>query len=116
MTRSKFTKMIVELMSKIINDGVEVILDYGMRSKIEQYFLYARGLSRCDGFVKLSKHQAGLAIDIYFVVNDKIDWGYETPQAQEWANKYHDIWVGMGGDAVIQWDMGHYQATKEISQ
>lgn len=46
----------------------------GLRTAQEQYQLYMAGASQCDGFVKLSKHQSGEAVDLIpFVGNKAID-------------------------------------------
>ena len=92
----------------MVDDDVDFIIDYVLRSKEEQKRLFDKGLSKCDGTIKMSDHQKAQAVDIYFVVNDKIDFGFESPEAKDYAKKYHDLWVEMGGQPVIIWDLCHY--------
>jgi hypothetical protein len=98
----------------MIADGREPFMDYCLRSAQEQKVLFDAGLSKCDGYKILSAHQKGLALDIYFVVRDIVDFGYETPEAKEYAAQYHDLWVAMGGRELISWDLCHYEGTTNI--
>ncbi len=55
-------------------------LDYGipqyggMRTAEEQSQLFIDNKSKCDGFIKKSYHQTGLAVDIYAYVDGKASW------------------------------------------
>lgn len=109
MTRSDFTAKISQLLYKMIDDGEKPILDFAMRSAAEQKRLFDKGLSKCDGVKKISRHQAGLAVDIYFVIDGQIDFGFVTQKAKENAGKYHDFWVSIGGQPVISWDLPHFE-------
>lgn len=111
MTRSEFTRKMAQLILIMIKDKHIPIEDYVMRSKVEQFFLFSLGRSKCDGFTRISRHQAGLAKDIYFVINRRICFDYNrSPLAKRLAVKYHKLWVEMGGRPMIQWDKGHYAA------
>jgi hypothetical protein len=92
----------------MIEDGVDYILDYVLRSKEEQKRLFDLGLSKCDGTKILSAHQKGLAVDIYFVINGVIDFDFKSQEAKDYSKKYHDIWVSLGGKPVIEWDNCHF--------
>jgi hypothetical protein len=108
MKRVEFAKKFFILTSHMVEDGVDYVIDYVLRSQEEQKRLFDKGLSKCDGFKILSAHQKGLAVDIYFVVNGKIDFGFTSQEAKDYSKKYHDIWASMGGQPVIEWDHCHY--------
>ena len=44
----------------------------GMRTAEEQNELFKAGLSKCDGYEKLSYHQSGKAVDFYGWVQDAL--------------------------------------------
>lgn len=46
----------------------------GKRTPEEQYNLFAVGLSNADGYKKKSRHQYGLALDVYAYVDGKASW------------------------------------------
>lgn len=47
-------------------DGIDLTIPWmgGKRKADEQNALFLKGVSKCDGFEKLSNHQSGLAIDV----------------------------------------------------
>jgi hypothetical protein len=95
----------------MVFDGNSPVIDYALRSSEEQQRLFKQGLSKCDGVTKLSNHQRGLAADIYFVVtkpDGTIFTDYDFKETFDLAMKYHDIWVEMGGNKVISWDLPHF--------
>jgi len=103
MTRVEFTKNICSLISEMIAEGEQPILDYVKRSDEEQMHLYQEGKSKCDGIKIRSRHQSGLAADIYFVeggklVMPKAGYGY-----------WHEVWEKKGGKPEITWDRGHFE-------
>jgi peptidoglycan L-alanyl-D-glutamate endopeptidase CwlK len=49
----------------------------GYRTPYTQNCLFRDNKSKCDGFVKLSKHQSGNAFDIYAYVDGKASWDYD---------------------------------------
>jgi hypothetical protein len=100
--------MLFILLSYMVDDNVDFIIDYVLRSKEEQKRLFDKGLSKLDGTTKISDHQKGQAVDIYFVVNDKIDFGFESSEAKDYAKKYHELWEEMGGQPMIEWDKPHF--------
>jgi len=46
----------------------------GMRDKDTQNGLFRAGKSKADGYVKLSNHQSGQALDFYAYVDGKASW------------------------------------------
>ena len=48
--------------------------DGGVRTAARQLELCEAGKSKCDGFVKRSKHQDGKALDVYAFVDGKASW------------------------------------------
>ena len=46
----------------------------GLRTAEDQNYLYQRGVSQRDGYVKESYHQSGKAFDIYGYVEGKATW------------------------------------------
>ena len=49
----------------------------GIRTKQEQHQLFKDGLSKCDGYEKISKHQSGNALDVYAFVDGAASWEEE---------------------------------------
>lgn len=49
----------------------------GLRLDVEQNDLYLQGASSCDGYIKISEHQHGKALDFYAFVNGKSSWNEE---------------------------------------
>jgi len=103
-THVEFTRALNILLSNMLANGERPILDYCKRSAEEQNRLFKEGKSKCDGYKKISKHQQGLAVDIYFVGLDgkltdpKLGWEY-----------WHNIWEGLGGRKMIEWDKMHFE-------
>ena len=103
MNRIEFTKKLAALLSQMVFAGEMPILDYVKRSAEEQKRLFALGLSKCDGVKKISKHQIGLAADIYF------QDGKELVDPVCGLEYWHKIWSEMGGVKMIEWDKGHFE-------
>ena len=51
--------------------------DGGLRSAERQNDMFFMGLSKCDGYKRLSKHQSGKALDVYAYVDGKASWDTE---------------------------------------
>lgn len=49
----------------------------GKRTHFDQRELFDRGASKCDGTKIKSKHQSGLALDVYAYVDGKASWDTE---------------------------------------
>ena len=85
----------------------------GKRTHIEQRELFDRGASKCDGTRLKSKHQSGLALDVYAYVDGKASWdtGHLTSVAVamlQAANRlgYKLSWGGLWTRFV---DMPHFE-------
>ena len=112
MNRRDFTKKISTLILEMIADGNYPVIDYALRSREEQKRLYDLGASKCDGEVKISAHQKGMAMDIYFVVTREdgtVHIDYDYKETSDLAVKYHARLVQMGGEPMIDWDKCHYE-------
>jgi len=46
----------------------------GLRTISDQQELFKKGLSKCDGIKNVSKHQSGLAFDIFAYKDNKASW------------------------------------------
>ena len=49
----------------------------GVRTKEVQNKLFTEGLSKADGYVKLSNHQSGNALDFYAYVDGQASWQHD---------------------------------------
>ena len=48
--------------------------DGGLRTADRQRELFDKGVSKCDGFIRKSRHQSGLALDFFAYVDGKASW------------------------------------------
>ncbi len=107
--RDQFTRELASLLQYMLNEGDTPILDFVKRSTEEQARLFAAGLSKCDGVKIVSKHQSGLAADIYLLDMDGklVNWN----SVPEKSSKYHAFWdsCSCSGRMVIEWDRGHFE-------
>ena len=87
----------------MIDEGENVIVDYCKRSVEEQLRMFQNRLSKCDGTIKISKHQRGMAVDLYFVVAGEL-----LPPFKGWKY-WHDKWEETGGSPMIEFDKGHFE-------
>jgi peptidoglycan L-alanyl-D-glutamate endopeptidase CwlK len=86
----------------------------GRRTNAEQFVLFNKGASKCDGYKKKSYHQTGKAFDVYAFVRGKATWEqkYYEPIArhlQEFAKKEYSVRLEWGGDWRSFIDMPHFQ-------
>ena len=104
--RQSFNIAFVKLLNAMVEAGEIPLVDFVKRSNEEQARLFKAGLSHCDGVNKRSKHQTGMAVDIYLTDADGRlkDWTMNGL-----AVKYHSYWESLGGQPAIQWDLGHYE-------
>lgn len=101
---------IVLKMVKIGNkNGLDVQIACGTRSAAQQDELYAQGRTRPGSIVTNAKggqslHNIGLAVDLYFLVGGKADWG---------VGKYLKLW-DLIKDSVpeVEW-AGNWKSFKE---
>lgn len=108
-----FTQKIVELLQFMIANGDNPVIDYCLRSKEEQLRLFSQGrkfengkwiivdkskvVTYCDGYNITSKHNLGLAVDIYLTDNKGnilFNWNIDK------ANFYHKKWKELGGKSL----------------
>ena len=59
-----FRGKIVLLMTRLAEQGIKHTITETRRGYLAQAGYFAKGTSKCDGWKKLSMHQAGLAVDI----------------------------------------------------
>jgi D-alanyl-D-alanine dipeptidase len=105
MTRHIFTMLICDLLQDMRAEGLKPFIDFCKRSDEEQKRLYLQGSSKCDGIIKVSQHQRGKAVDIY-LLDDKgklVQWDHDLAAA------WHRHWEDMGGEPMIEWDLGHFE-------
>ena len=105
MTRHEFSMLACDLLQDMEKMGYEPFIDYVKRSDDEQKSMYLRGLSKCDGIIKVSQHQLGRAVDILFMDYKQLT----DAQLKERHTIFHDWWDARGGSPRIDWDMGHYE-------
>ncbi len=103
MSRVEFTINIVALLHQMLLLGEHPIIDYCKRSDEEQAHLYIKGKSQCDGIKKISKHQTGRAMDIYFIADSKL-----CDPLMGWDH-WHEVWKSWGGEPILDWDKGHFE-------
>lgn len=91
--------------------------DGGLRTAQEQFKLYSRNLTKCDGTYKKSCHQLGNALDVYAYVNGKASW--ENEYLSQIANAmlqssiilgYKITWGGLWKNFI---DMPHFELINE---
>ena len=120
MTRREFTKNFALFVVQMIKAREEPIFDYFLRDAETQKRLFDRGLSKCDGYKHLSRHQFGTAGDMYFVGRDykgdpKVLYAEpleaEKHPIRDRYVKWHKIWEEKyGGKPMITWDCGHWES------
>lgn len=82
-----------DLMNEIIKvSKIDIGIIAGIRTAEEQNYIYNSQASKCDGYVKRSKHQDGLAIDFICYKDNKITYDikyyyYIVGLAEEIARK-----------------------------
>jgi hypothetical protein len=104
--RQSFNVALVKLLNAMIEAGEIPLVDFVKRSNEEQKRLFDLGLSKCDGVNIRSKHQSGMAVDIYLTDKDGRlkDWSMGGL-----ATRYHALWESLGGKPELLWDRGHFE-------
>jgi len=93
--------------------------DGGVRTAARQSELYLSGVSKADGVLRKSKHQSGMALDVYAYVDGKASWEHEhlsmvacsMLQAASLLG-YKLMWGGHWPNFV---DTPHFQLAEELS-
>ena len=101
--RIEFTQALSILLINMIFYGEHPIVDYVKRHDATQKMLFDQGKSKCDGVKKVSRHQRGMAADIYFVEDSRLVSPYKG------FEYWHKRWEEMGGKPAISWDQGHFE-------
>jgi hypothetical protein len=97
--------LLIEQERKLGLHPYHVALDYAKRSPEEQKRLFDKGLSKCDGYAKLSKHQSGRAFDLLLFKE-----GVYMPEwPEDFRKRYRGVWEHLGGAPEISWDQGHFE-------
>lgn len=88
----------------------------GLRTETQQQELFRRGVTQCDGIIQKSKHQSGLALDVYAYVDGKASWEPEhlAMVAAAMLKAANELcvcleWGGLWSDFV---DMPHFEVVK----
>ena len=105
MTRLEFTDNICTLIVWMISEGERPIIDFVKRSAEEQKRLFDLKLSKCDGENKISGHQKGVAMDIYFLDDE----GKKVVPPKKGFDYWHKKWEEFDGKPVIGWDKNHFE-------
>jgi len=90
--RIRFIQKFSRLTRFAIRQGIQFIITAAFRTAEEQRALYNAGLSKCDGYNKISNHQEWLAYDIAIIKDGKAVWkrtdGYDS---------LGNFWLAIGG-------------------
>jgi len=105
MNRAEFTDKISQLLRMMIDFGERPLIDFVKRSAEEQRRLFDIHLSKCDGVVKVSRHQVGKAMDIYFLSED----GHDLVDSNYGLPYWHSRWDELGGNPMLTWDKNHFE-------
>lgn len=85
----------------------------GIRSALEQNKLFHDGKSKLDGYDKISKHQLGVALDVYAYVDGKASWNdadlTQVAAAMLQAASEQGIKLVWGGHWASFKDMPHFE-------
>lgn len=86
----------------------------GLRTSEDQFYLFNKGVSKCDGYDKKSYHQSGNAFDIFAFVDGKATWKHEyykpiADHIKEIAKEKFGVELQWGGDWKNFVDMPHFQ-------
>lgn len=109
-------QVLIDILKEAITDSpfdFGIPQDGGKRTAARQNELYNLKKSKCDGYIKKSRHQSGKAFDIYAYVDGKASWdkNHLLPIAkhiQDVAKKkgVSLVWGGNWGDFT---DLPHFE-------
>lgn len=90
-------------------------ISHGLRSAEEQNELYQQGrtkpgniVTNVDGYTRRSKHQDGIAIDVFAWVDGKVSW----EEKYYWMIAGVVLWVAQSRNIKLQWG-GHWKSFKD---
>jgi len=98
----------------MVSEGDRPVIDWALRTAEVQKILFDKGKSKCDGYIKKSAHQFGIAIDLY-LCDDKghIIFDTDKPENEFYKKRmlyWHSVWdKNFEGDKRIIWDMPHFE-------
>ena len=89
----------------------------GVRTPEDQNYLYLKGVSQLDGYVKESYHQSGNAFDIYGYVNGKATWDKDilediAKHIIKIAKERYKVTLTWGGD----WNNNNIRVDKDPNE
>jgi len=96
--QSKFIRNLQKLIEYAKDEGIDILVYEGYRTAERQNNLYKNGLSNCDGYVTISKHQKGRAADLVVMVDGVAHWGRHW-----WYEKLGSFWERRGGKWGGRW-------------
>jgi len=92
--------------------------DAGVRTAQRQHELFVKGVSRADGSFRVSRHQLGLALDVYAYVDGAASWdeAHLTSVAAAFLQAASQLGIALEWGGL--WlprnrDMPHFQLTKK---
>ena len=116
MNRRDFTLLISQQIlfaAKLLQPlGMAIQLDWTMRSAYDQYRMFQAGRSKCDGTIKISRHQEGKAADLLLIGPNKkgtldlLDPRLVCPEV--WG-EIRQNWRMLGGEDMLSWDPCHFE-------
>lgn len=116
MNRRDFTIMLADeilfISRGLKNLSMAVQIDWTMRSAHEQNVLFLAGRSECDGYIKISPHQKGLAADLLIIGPDskgKLILIDPREKCSAFWKEVRKHWVDIGGKEMIDWDPCHFE-------
>ena len=120
MKRHDFARMVSLLLAWIIAKGWYPLIGDANRSRYEQNRLWRVGrdqegnkvgktLTNCDGVKNVSAHQYEDAKGRYGI-DILIHTGDGNVDKDEVYKEAHEYWSSLGGEPMIPWDGGHWEA------
>lgn len=107
------------VVAKLGELGIRFAITETRRTYLSQSDAFKRGVSKCDGLVKLSMHQAGLAVDITPIdANGKPTWDYAKYSeqykkigavAKDFGLEWGGTWAPLDTKTGLGWDAPHIQ-------
>ena len=98
----------------LADNDIPTYLVSGWRSAEEQHAEFLKNNSKCDGYVKLSKHQSGKAADVTFMLPSGYPW-WPNENTSDGATRWlsfatiaekHGLTSGARFEPLKQWGCG----------
>ena len=100
--------MMARLLQFASDECIDVICASFHRTAEEQKALFDKGLSRCDGITKRSRHQDWLAMDLYVIKDDKVA-AERIQDYEKLGMRWEDIGGVWGGRFESLNDIFHFE-------